>query len=318
MKTKFGGPVALFLTVLITAGFLLGGCGSGGGGGGADFFSGGAGSGSVALLLADNPSDDYESIFLCITSVSLIPSQGNPYVLFESDRPEGYCVDLLKYREKDFLFTVRNKVPAGFYNKIRLEVSKVYSDPPCGQDGKIKLPSERVDLNPQGGFYVRSGKTLSIRLDVDANKSFALHQAGNSGKCIFRPVVFVDIETVYDFKKCPDILKGEIGYVNRVNGIVDYFILNLDGKRRDIKVELSDRTRIFDEDGNFVDRSTDELRFGQTVRVRGWLTPKGTLRASLIVIGEVLTISGTADDTVGNDDTFPLLIDPGQAMIVTR
>jgi len=82
MKAKFGGPVALFLTVLITAGFLLGGCGSGGGGdGGADFFSGGAGSGSVAL-----------------------------------------------------------------------------------------------------------------------------HQAGNSGKCIFRPVVFVDIETVYDFKKCPDIL----------------------------------------------------------------------------------------------------------------
>ncbi len=128
MKTKFGGPVALFLTVLITAGFLLGGCGSGGGGGGADFFSGGAGSGSVALLLADNPSDDYESIFLCITSVSLIPSQGNPYVLFESDRPEGYCVDLLKYREKDFLFTVRNKVPAGFYNKIRLEVSKVTAD----------------------------------------------------------------------------------------------------------------------------------------------------------------------------------------------
>ncbi len=49
--------------------------------------------------------------------------------------------------------------------------------------------------------------------------------------------------------------------------------------------------------------------------MRGWLTPKGTLRASLIVIGDVLTISGTADDTVGNDDTFPLLIDPGQAII---
>jgi hypothetical protein len=321
MKRKFGGTVTLFLTVLITAGFLLGGCGSGGGGGGGSTsFSGGSGSGSVALLLADNPSDDYKSIFLYITRVSLIPSRGNPYVLFESDRTAGYRVDLLKYREKDFLFTVRDRVPAGFYNKIRLEVSKVEAQAKSGLnpvpcETNIKLPSGKVDLNPQGGFYVRSGQTLGIRLDIDANKSFALHEAGNSGKCIFRPVVFVDIEPVYDFERCPDILKGEIVYVHSDNGIVDYFILDLDGNRRDIKVDLSDRTRIFDGDGNFVNRSTDELMVGQTVRVRGWLTPKGALRSSLIVIGDVLTISGTADDKVGTADIFPLLIDPGQELI---
>jgi hypothetical protein len=319
MERKFGGTITLFLTVLITAGFLLGGCGSGGGGG-SDFFSGGSGSGSVALLLADNPSDDYESIFLYITRVSLIPLKGNPYVLFESDRPEGYRVDLLKYREKDFLFTVRDRVPAGFYNKIRLEVSNVEAQAKSGLnpvpcETNIKLPSGRVDLNPQGGFYVRSGQTLGIRLDIDANKSFALHEAGNSGKCIFRPVVFVDIEPVYDFERCPDILKGEIIELHSDNGIVDYFILDLDGNRPDIRVDLSDRTRIFDEDGEFVDRSTDEIRVGQTVRVRGWLTPKGTLRSSLIIIGDVLIISGTVDDRVGTDDKFPLLIDPGQELI---
>jgi len=319
MKTKFGVAIALFVTVLISAGFLLGGCGSGGGGGGSDSVSGGAGSGSVALLLADNPSDDYASIDLCITRVSLIPSKGNPYVIFESKRPDGYCVDLLKYREKDFLFTVRDDVPEGFYNKIRLEVSRVTAKAksellsvPCEEN--IKLPSDKVDLNPKDGFYVRSGKTLAIRLDIDANKSFALHEAGKSEKCIFRPVVFVDIEPVYDFKRCPDILKGEIAYVHSVSGIVDYFILDLDGNRRDITIELSDKTRIFDEDGNFVDRSDDELKVGQTVKVRGWLTPAGTLRSSLIVIGDVLTISGTADDKI-EDDTFPLLIDPGQAFI---
>jgi len=322
MKTKFGGTVALFLTVLITAGFLLGGCGSGGGGGGeSGFVSGGGGSGSVALFLADNPSEDYQSIFLYITRVSLIPPNGNPYVLFESRRPQGYPVDILKYREKDFLFTVRDRVPAGFFNKIRLEVSKVEAEAkpglnpvPCEKN--IKLPSGKVDLNPQGGFYVRSGQTLGIRLDIDANKSFALHEAGNSGKCIFRPVVFVDIEPVYDFERCPDILKGEIIELHSDNGVVDYFILDLDGEDRpDIKIELSDKTRIFDEDGDFVYRSTDELRVGQTVRVRGWLTPKGALRSSLIVIGDVLTISGNADDTVGTDDIFPLLIDPGQELI---
>ena len=34
MKPKFGGSIALFLTVLIASGFLTGGCGVGGGGGG--------------------------------------------------------------------------------------------------------------------------------------------------------------------------------------------------------------------------------------------------------------------------------------------
>jgi hypothetical protein len=162
---------------------------------------------------------------------------------------------------------------------------------------------------------VKSGKTLAIRLDIDANKSYALHEAGGSGKCIFRPVVFVDIETIYDFKRCPDTLKGEIVQIHSVDGIVDYFLLDLDGNRRDIKIELSNRTRIFDEDGDFVDRTVDELKVGQTVRVIGWLTPKGNIRSSLIVIGNVLTISGTADDELGNDDTFPLLIDYGQELI---
>jgi len=315
MIKKFGGATALFLIFLITTGFLIGGCSGGGGSSG----SGGSGSGSVALLLADNPAEDYESIYLYITKVILIPNKGKHYVLFESHRPGGYPVDLLKYREKDFLFTLRHKVPAGCYSKIRLEVSKVIAKPksdldpvPC--ETNIKLPSGKVDLNPRGGFCVKSGKTLGIRLDIDANKSFALHEAGKSGKCIFRPVVFVDIEPIYDFKRCPDTLKGEIVQVHSVDGIVDYFILDLDGNRRDIKTELSDRTRIFDEDGNFVDRTTDELKVGQTVRVRGWLTPKGTIRSSLIVIGDVLTISGTADDELTNN-TFPLLIDPGQELI---
>lgn len=324
MKTKYGGTVALFLIGFVTAGFLLGGCDSGGGGGGggeSGIVSGGSGSGSVALLLADHPADEYASIFLCITRVILIPSRGNSYVLFESDGPDGYSVDLLKYREKDFLFTVRDDVPEGFYKKIRLEISKVtarakpgLNPVPC--ETNIKLPSGKVDLNPRGGFWVKSGKVLSIRLDIDANKSFALHQAGKSGKCIFRPVVFVDIEPVYDFIKCPDILKGEIIDVHSDNGIVDYFISDLDGNRRDIKVELLDITRIFDEDGNFVDRTKSELKIGQRVKVRGWLTPRGTLRSSLVVIGDVLTISGTADGEVEiSDDTFPLLIDSGQELI---
>lgn len=320
MKTTYGGTVTFFLIGFVITCFLLVGCDSGGNGE-PGIVSGGSGSGSVALFLADHPTDEYASIFLCIERITLIPFTGNSYILFESDRHDGYPVDLLKYREKDFLFTVRDDVPEGFYKKIRLEISEVtarakpgLNPVPC--ETNIKLPSGKVDLNPRGGFWVKSDEILSIRLDIDANKSFALHQAGKSGKCIFRPVVFVDIEPVYDFIKCPDILKGEIIDVYSDNGIVDYFISDLDGNRRDIKVELSDITRIFDDDGNFVDRTNTEIMIGQKVKMRGWLTPRGTLRSSLIVIGDVLTIYGTADGEVEiSNDTFPLLIDPGQELI---
>ena len=163
MKTKFGGTVALFLTVLITAGFLLGGCGSGGGGGGggSDLIS--SGSGNVALLLADGPADDYCNILISVTKVLLIPSDRNPkrspVVIFESD--EGYEVDLLDLRDQDFLLTIKKRVPAGWYSKIRLEVKDIRSE--CGPCNDFKLPSNRIDLNPRGDFQVRSGKTLAIR-----------------------------------------------------------------------------------------------------------------------------------------------------------
>jgi len=49
----------------------------------------------------------------------------------------------------------------------------------------VKLPSGKIDLNPRGDFEVTAGATLSIRIDIDADKSIKLHQAGQSGKCIF-------------------------------------------------------------------------------------------------------------------------------------
>lgn len=307
----------ILMLFIFSAGVILGGC-SGGGGGGGGFDS--AGTGTVALFLADNPSDDYAKIFLYVQRVILISSTGGQYTVFESEDPEGHRVNLLKYREKDFLLTVRDDVPAGFYSKIRLEVSKVQAvakpglnDVPC--EDNIKLPSNRVDLNPRGGFYVRSGESLGIRLDIDANKSFALHEAGNSGKCIFRPVVFVDIESIKDIKKCPDILEGEIIAIQIKNGIIESFVLDLGEGRKDITVELADSTNIFDGDGNFIERNTGALQEFQSVRVRGWLTANGTLRATLIVVGDVLIISGTADGEVGERDTFPLLMDPDQELI---
>lgn len=79
----------------------------------------------------------------------------------------------------------------------------------------VELPSGRIDLDPREPFQVRVGGTLAIRLDIDANKSINLHQAGNSGKCIFRPVIFVDIREEVPTGRCPKVLSGIIASLRK-------------------------------------------------------------------------------------------------------
>jgi hypothetical protein len=318
MKSKFWLMIVLFLTASLTAGFLLGGCGSGGNGS-----SSTAGSGTVALFLADGPADDYDRILITVCKVSLIPSENNPnrseVVIFESD--ECFEVDLLELRNEDLLLTINKWIPAGFYEKIRLEIDDIRSEGgPCDSSGNyFKLPSGKIDLNPRGGIFVKSGQTLALRLDIDANKSINLHEAGNSGKCIFRPVIFVDIETIKTPQRCPRILVGDIERLieNDRTGEIEGFVLDLIGKRGFINVWLSDNPRkptiIFGEDGFRVRRTA--LEAGLRVRVRGKLMPGGDLTVSVVIIGNVLNVKGTVVAPVNSNSIFPLWLDSGQELI---
>ncbi|MBW2613306.1 MAG: DUF4382 domain-containing protein [Deltaproteobacteria bacterium] len=97
---------------------------------------------------------------------------------------QGHTVNLLALRDEDLLFTVKDGIPAGVYEKIRLQISDIEPVPAAGVeticDGEmeIKLPSGKIDLNPQGGFAIVAGEMLSIKLDIDAEKSIRLHPAG--------------------------------------------------------------------------------------------------------------------------------------------
>jgi hypothetical protein len=112
----------VFLLLMGSATFFLVSCG-GGGSGGSSTATGSSGSGSVALLLADGPADDYDQILITITEVSLIPPDGrgrSPVVIFRN--PAGIEVDLLDLRDEDYLLTVNRRVPAVVYEKIRLQI----------------------------------------------------------------------------------------------------------------------------------------------------------------------------------------------------
>ncbi len=261
--TPWKGLRFICLAIAILAG-LASIIATGGGGG----TSSSSGTGSVGVLVGDGPADDYDHIYVNVTRVSLIPGK---IVLFESASPAGHRVDLLAHREEDFLLGVKADVPAGRYEKIRLEVASIEAvGGPCALE-MVKLPSGKIDLNPRGGFEVRAGESLAIRLDMDANKSINLHPAGSSGKCIFRPVVFVDIKPGTALQKCPVNITGTITDLidQDTNGTTDGFVLDLTGARGPLTVLLEPDAPVFGATG-IPATPTAIVRKPESMRIAGF------------------------------------------------
>ena len=313
-SSKFYRPTFLIVGVIFIAAVFMA---CGGSGGGSSSGSAPA-SGSVAVMLTDGPYDGLEELLITVTKVSLLRADnGREVVVFED--PAGHEVDILSYQDTDYLLTLNRNVPVGTYNKIRIEVSDVRAvGGDCDAVGiEIKLPSGKIDLNPRGTFQVVKGEALAIRLDIDAKKSFLLHKAGNSGKCIFRPVIFVDILSVDQIDSCPEILKGSIvslKHVSDSNSSVSGFVLNLN-RGDQLQVSLESSPVIFSEDG-IPGHTINIDDVGKPAYVRGRIQSDGSLLASLVVIGDVMKVRGTANDAVATDQyQFTMTLDPSQVLV---
>lgn len=300
--------------------------------------------GTVALYLKDGPADEYDSIIITIIKIALLPVDSDddsdhgkdgdddgemevmdgdeddnhaaPVIIFESETGEE--VDLLAYRDEPYLFLVDDSIPAGEYAKIRLWISDVKPvGGPC-EEMEIKLPSGKIDLNPRGGFEVVPGEALAIELDIDLDKSIQMHDAGNRGRCIFRPVVFVDI---YDqpvvMPTCPRIISGTIQELiteGEEDPVVVGFEMQLaigTNEKQPVTVMI-EQAMIFDGNGNLV--NPDDLQMDDPVNVRGRLNSDGELDAYLVMVGDVAMVSGTAMGSV--DDTGVFQLDPDDNQII--
>ena len=120
------------------------------------------------------------------------------------------------------------------------------------------------------------------------------------GWYIFRPVVFVDIETGYPAAICPKVVHGTITSLNK-NALnqTTGFVMALDDNRGTLEVKLNSGTEIFLSYGEFGEVS--DLVVGQEVRVRGRMDASGALVASLVVIGDVLDVLGEVASAVVSD-----------------
>jgi hypothetical protein len=186
---------------------------------------------------------------------------------------------------------------------------------PCDKQN-VKLPSGVIKINPQGGVPIKSGGKVVIDIDVKAKQSVNIHVAGKSGKCIFRPVILAEVKAFDDLlpeRKCPSIFKGTITALELdVNDDVIGFKLKLShSETNEVRIRVDEETVVFDADGSFTDPNS--LEVGQEVKVRGELLNDLSIRSSVVAIGELITLHGTALTEVV-DDKFNMELDPGQAV----
>jgi hypothetical protein len=206
------------------------------------------------------------------------------------------------------------EVPAGTYDKIRLQVSDlVLHDLDAAQSQPVQLVGNgKIDLNPQGPFTVGEDEVIVVELDFDMAKSIKLTETG-SGNLILRPVVFVDIQT----ERATSRLTRMRGRIENINLDLDEFELCQTGfvagegdpqGERCVIVGVDDDTVIFDPDGEPQD--LDDLDVGDEVTVIGRLHPLGAedfaflFDAFVVEEGEFLRIRGTIASEIDASERF--------------
>jgi hypothetical protein len=212
---------------------------------------------------------------------------------------EGYTLDLLQYRDDDFLLLINEEVPAGRYFKIRMRISEVRAEGgPC-EYLDIKLPGGRIDLNPRMPFELGENDLIYLRLDIDVDKSIHLHTTG-SDKCIFRPVVFVDILGGEELSPCPRFIRGQVEDLHDEcsDPLPESFTLKRHEKDGgdclgEIRVCVPDDILVFA--GSLGFGSPADLVEGEYVTVWGAMHD-GCFTASLIILGDCLAVKGTIEE----------------------
>ena len=304
------------------------------------------GSGTVALLVTDAPSDIFEEINITVTRAELLSENGHVTV-FEGVR----TFNLLELTDAR-IFAIREGVAAGSYNKIRLTLTDIELVDYMGTDDPAddaiyhpKLPGNgKLDLNPRSSFDVVAGGTLTIQIDMDANKSIHIVKNGNKDEYQFRPVVFIDIitdsfteryvklhgdieainTTDQSFKLCNTNIPVQIG-----EGLID------ESNHGCVRVEASDNTSIFDSNGkpavfaNLLeyeeatvfgrlqhDTDNDSVEAADIDDDRE--LDDLVLKAALIELGPVTAfqkLNGTATSAVDSSNLFTMDVAPGQGFI---
>jgi hypothetical protein len=152
------------------------------------------GSGTVQVHLTDAPIDlsTVQSVTVTITGV-LVYGGGSDAMMPQVDG--GGAIALVTHPETFDLLTLTGgatallasgEVPAGSYQRIRLEISSATLTYKDGSQVPLKIDSNKVDVPIP--FHVAVDQTTGMTLDFNAGASVQVNDTA-SGTLILRPVV---------------------------------------------------------------------------------------------------------------------------------
>ena len=283
--------------------FLLAGAVAACGGGSS---SGPEGTGNVALLLTDLPTDDVKSISFDVTEATLIGDQGQQTIYTGL-----ISVDLLELENYSQPIAL-GEVAAGTYKKLRLQIENfeivdkqdvVHTPrPPAGG---------RIDLLEPEGVEVVPGRTLVAHVDMDANKSIHYALTGN-GEYRVRPVVRVK----FMLDGLPnELVRIEGRIAEPADGEPGSFVLcALDNPDVCLDVSLAEGACVFDQDGIPVDPvDADTFAVDDMVVVIGSYRDRDgdgnpDIDAIIVEKGDAEQVKGIITEAPG-DDRFFLMIE---------
>jgi len=286
--------------VLFSFAFVLTACGGGSSG------PSGPGTGTVALLLTDMPTDELAEINLDVTGAVLIGDQGQQMVYTGNTRVN--LLDLENYN----LPIAFGDAEAGTYTKLRLQIDNLEL---VDLDHVIHHPAlpanGRIDLLQPGGFDVVAGRTLIAELDMDAHRSIHVVQTGNS-KYQVRPVVRVN----FMLGGLPDKLARIEG---RIEGPPDattgsFLLCSLDNPDTCLDISLATDACVFDADGV---PTQEPLNDGDVVVVIGRYSDDDlSIEAIIVELGNASQLRGTVNSLPDAGGTFLMIDRDGNELTV--
>ncbi|MGB5164045.1 MAG: DUF4382 domain-containing protein [Woeseiaceae bacterium] len=303
---------ARLVSLALVSSFVLVACGGGSANDDASPVTSTPTTGTVGLFFTDLPSDEFSEINLNVTKAVILGGDDSQQVLFEGSEPIN-LLDLTNFNEP----IVFGEVAVGTYTKLRLYIDDLELVPHVGDPIYPALPANgKIDMLDADGFAVLPGRTLLVEIDMDANKSIKITNAGNGKKYNFRPVVKVNfMDGGLDNKLAR--VEGSVSEI--YSGPAGSFLLcDIDSPDNCVKVETDSSSSIFGEDGLGTEFST--LQGGDMVIVIG----RYEVEPEIVLNAVVLEIGGTAEQVKGNvvsnpvDNSFLMLANDGSDLVIEQ
>jgi uncharacterized GH25 family protein len=169
--------------------------------------------GTVAFYISDeeNAIDDFRHLNVTVTRVGFerASADGGGWVEREVDNE---TVDLTELKGPNATLVDEYNVPNGTYSKVFIHVDEVNATLQNGQQVRVKLPSEKLQIQKE--FTVENGSEANFVFDI------AVHKAGNSGKYILKPVISesgtdVPIKSIDDAEREGELNVTVVGNVSQ-------------------------------------------------------------------------------------------------------